>query len=43
MTVAATTLNRPVLVVFILLTITFFVLAIANFASQPSLAVLGGA
>jgi uncharacterized protein len=42
MTIAATTLSRPVLVVFVLLTITFFVLAIANFASQPGIAVLGG-
>jgi uncharacterized protein len=42
MTIAALTLSRPVLVVFVLLTITFFVLAIANFASQPGIAVLGG-
>jgi len=42
MTIAATTLSRPVLVTFVLLTITFFVLAIANFASQPGLGVLGG-
>lgn len=42
MTIAALTLSRPVLVVFVLLTITFFVLAIANLASQPGLAVLGG-
>jgi uncharacterized protein len=42
MTVAAISLSRPVLVVFVLLTITFFVLAIANFASQPGIAVLGG-
>jgi uncharacterized protein len=42
MTVAALTLSRPVLLVFVLLTITYFVLAIANFASQPGLAVLGG-
>jgi len=42
MTIAATTLSRPVLIVFVLLTITFFVLAIANFASQPGIAVLGG-
>ena len=42
MTIAAITLSRPVLVVFVLLTITFFVLAIANFASQPGIAVLGG-
>jgi uncharacterized protein len=42
MTVAATTLSRPVLVVFILLTITFFVLAIGAFSSQAGLTVLGG-
>jgi succinate-acetate transporter protein len=42
MTIAATTLSRPVLVVFVLLTITFFVLAIANLLSLPGLAVLGG-
>jgi uncharacterized protein len=42
MTIAATTLSRPVLVVFILLTITFFVLAIGAFTSQPGLTVLGG-
>jgi uncharacterized protein len=42
MTVAATTLSRPVLIVFVLLTITFFVLAIATFASQPGITVLGG-
>jgi hypothetical protein len=42
MTVAAATLSRPVLIVFVLLTITFFVLAIANLASQPGLGVLGG-
>jgi uncharacterized protein len=42
MTVAATTLSRPVLVVFVLLTITFFVLAIAQLARQPGLGVLGG-
>jgi uncharacterized protein len=42
MTVAATTLSRPVLVVFILLTITFFVLAIGAFSSQAGLTALGG-
>ena len=39
---SATTLRRPVLIVFVLLTITFFVLAIATFASQPGITVLGG-
>jgi succinate-acetate transporter protein len=39
---SATTLSRPVLIVFVLLTITFFVLAIATFASQPGITVLGG-
>jgi succinate-acetate transporter protein len=42
MTVAATTLSRPVLVVFVLLTITFFVLAIGAFGSQAGINVLGG-
>jgi succinate-acetate transporter protein len=42
MTIAATSLSRPVLVVFILLTITFFVLAIGAFSSQAGLTVLGG-
>jgi len=42
MTIAATTLSRPVLVVFILLTITFFVLAIGAFTSQAGITVLGG-
>ncbi len=42
MTVAAVNVSRPVLVVFVLLTITYFVLAIANFAGQPGLGVLGG-
>jgi uncharacterized protein len=42
MTLAATTLSRPVLVVFVLLTITFFVLAISELARQPGLGVLGG-
>jgi succinate-acetate transporter protein len=42
MTVAATTLSKPVLTVFVLLTITFFVLAIGAFASQPGISALGG-
>lgn len=42
MTIAATTLSRPVLVVFVLLTITFFVLAIGAFSSLVDLTVLGG-
>ena len=42
MTVAATALSRPVLAVFVLLTITYLVLAIANFASLTGLTVLGG-
>jgi uncharacterized protein len=42
MTIAATTLSRPVLIVFILLTITFFVLAIGAFSSQAGVSVLGG-
>jgi uncharacterized protein len=42
MTVAATALSRPVLVVFVLLTITFFVLAIGAFASQAGINTLGG-
>jgi uncharacterized protein len=42
MTVASITLSRPLLVVFILLTITFFVLAIGAFSSQAGLTVLGG-
>jgi uncharacterized protein len=42
MTVAATTLSRPVLVVLILLTITFFVLAFGAFSSQAGVNVLGG-
>jgi succinate-acetate transporter protein len=42
MTVAATTLSKPVLTVFVLLTITYFVLAIGAFASQPGISVLGG-
>jgi len=42
MTVAATTLSRPVFVVFILLTITFFVLTIGAYTSQAGLTVLGG-
>ena len=42
MTVAALNLSKPVLTVFILLTITFFVLAIGAFASQPGVSTLGG-
>jgi succinate-acetate transporter protein len=42
MTIAAITLSRPLLVVFILLTVTFFVLAIGAFTSQAGLTVLGG-
>jgi uncharacterized protein len=42
MTVAATALSRPVLTVFVLLTITYLVLAIGSFASQAGLTVLGG-
>jgi succinate-acetate transporter protein len=42
MTIAATTLSRPVLIVFILLTITFFVLAFGAFSSQAGVTILGG-
>jgi uncharacterized protein len=42
MTVAASSLSRPVFVVFILLTITFFVLAFSELAGQPGLGTLGG-
>ena len=42
MTVGAMNLSKPVLVVFVLLTITFFVLAIGAFASQPGISTLGG-
>jgi succinate-acetate transporter protein len=42
MTVAATALSRPVLTVFILLTITYLVLAIGSFTSEAGLTVLGG-
>jgi GPR1/FUN34/yaaH family protein len=42
MIIAATSLSRPVLVVFILLTITFFVLAIGASSSQAGVTVLGG-
>ena len=42
MTVAATALSRPVLTVFVLLTITYLVLAIGSFTSQAGLTVLGG-
>jgi hypothetical protein len=40
MTMAATTLSRLMLIVFVLLTIAFFILAIANFTSQAGLALL---
>ena len=42
MTVAATAVSGPVLAVFVLLTITYFVLAIGSFTSQAGLTVLGG-
>jgi uncharacterized protein len=42
MTVAATALSRPELTVFVLLTITYLVLAIGSFASQAWLTALGG-
>jgi uncharacterized protein len=42
MTVAASTLSRPVFIVFILLTITFFVLAFKDLAGLPWLGTLGG-
>ena len=42
MTLGALNLSRPVLVVFVLLTITFFVLAIGAFTSQAGINVLGG-
>jgi uncharacterized protein len=42
MTIAAFSLSRPVLVVFVLLTITFFVLAFGDLGSQPGLTTLGG-
>lgn len=42
MTIAATSLSRPVLIVFVLLTITFFVLAIGAFTSQAGLTMFGG-
>jgi succinate-acetate transporter protein len=42
MTVAATALSRPVLAVFVLLTITYLVLAIGSLTSQAGLTVLGG-
>ena len=42
MTVAASSLSRPIFVVFILLTITFFVLAFSELAGQPWLGTLGG-
>lgn len=42
MMVAAFSLSKPVLVVFVLLTITFFVLAIGAFTSQPGVSMFGG-
>jgi succinate-acetate transporter protein len=42
MTVAATRVSGAVLTVFVLLTITFFVLAIGNFAGSDGLTHLGG-
>lgn len=39
---AVNAVSRPVLVVFALLTITYFVLAIGAFASQPGVSTLGG-
>jgi len=42
MTIAASSLSRTVFVVFILLTITFFVLAFSELAGQPGLGTLGG-
>jgi succinate-acetate transporter protein len=42
MTIAAITLSRPLQVVLMLLTITFFVLTIGAVTSQAGLTVLGG-
>jgi uncharacterized protein len=42
MTAGAANVSKPVLTVFILLTITYFVLAIGAFASQPGVSILGG-
>jgi uncharacterized protein len=42
MTAGAANVSKPVFVVFILLTITYFVLAIGAFASQPGVSMLGG-
>ena len=42
MTIAATKVNPPVLVVFALLTVTYFLLAIAKFASSDTLGHIGG-
>ena len=42
MTVGAANVSKPVLVVFALLTITYFVLAIGAFASQPGVSTFGG-
>ncbi len=42
MTIAALNLSKPVLTVFVLLTITFFILASGAFTSNPSVSMLGG-
>jgi uncharacterized protein len=42
MTAGAANVSKPVLIVFILLTITYFVLAIGAFASHPGVSILGG-
>jgi succinate-acetate transporter protein len=42
MTIAAFRLTPPVIVVFVLLTITFFVLAAGAFLSNPQISTLGG-
>ncbi len=42
MTIAALRLSKPVLTVFVLLTITFFVLAAGAFTSNPGMSMAGG-
>ncbi len=42
MTIAALNVSKPVLAVFVLLTITFFILAGGAFTSNPSVSMLGG-
>ncbi|MHB8146645.1 MAG: acetate uptake transporter [Vulcanimicrobiaceae bacterium] len=42
MTIAALRLSKPVLTVFVLLTITFFILAAGAFMSNPGLSTIGG-